>query len=180
MPHVTVGLAHQRTLTTHWPRVPSIGQNLQPFTVDGVVSKWVKNSRLGRKNSKQTHTHTKFKRFFFNCLTKETRDLRAPLLTCETFINNIKGRVLKYAIISAWENASIFIWRRLNPLRPRMLWVKLKLAQCFLKTRWKCQNFFRQTDRKMKRQTYKQAEKLTWMFSSNEQRIVRGFYNFHA
>ena len=34
--------------TAQWPWVPSIGQNLQPFTGNGDVSIWVKNSRMGR------------------------------------------------------------------------------------------------------------------------------------
>ena len=38
MPHVTVGVARERTLTAQWPRVPSIGQHLQPFTVNGDIS----------------------------------------------------------------------------------------------------------------------------------------------
>ena len=37
-----------KSLTAQWPRVPSIGQTLQPFTGNGDVSIWVKNSRLGR------------------------------------------------------------------------------------------------------------------------------------
>ena len=36
--------------------VPSIGKNLQPFTANGDVSIWVKNSRMGRKPpNKQTN-----------------------------------------------------------------------------------------------------------------------------
>ena len=32
MPRITVSVAHKRTLTTQLQRVPSIGENLQPFT----------------------------------------------------------------------------------------------------------------------------------------------------
>ena len=51
MSRVTVGVARLRTLTTQWPWVPSIhvGQNLQPFTGNDDLSKWVKNSQVGRK-----------------------------------------------------------------------------------------------------------------------------------
>ena len=35
MPLVTVGPARQRTLTAQWSWVPSIGQDLQPFTGNG-------------------------------------------------------------------------------------------------------------------------------------------------
>ena len=38
-----------KTLTVQWPYEPSIVQNLQPFTGIGDASKWVKNSRVGRK-----------------------------------------------------------------------------------------------------------------------------------
>ena len=38
MPSVTVGVAHKRTLTAQWPRVPNIGQNLPPFTGNGGIS----------------------------------------------------------------------------------------------------------------------------------------------
>ena len=38
IPHVTVDVARWRTLTAQWPWVPSIGQNLQPFTGNGYVS----------------------------------------------------------------------------------------------------------------------------------------------
>ena len=49
MPPVTVHTGAQ------WPWVPSIDQNLQPITGNGDVSKWVKNSRVGRKTpDKQT------------------------------------------------------------------------------------------------------------------------------
>ena len=35
---VTVDVARLRTLTAQWQRVPSIGQNLQPFTRIGDIS----------------------------------------------------------------------------------------------------------------------------------------------
>ena len=55
---VTVGVARERTLTAQWPWVPSIGQNLQPFTGHGDVSMWLKNSWLGQKSpSKQTNNN---------------------------------------------------------------------------------------------------------------------------
>ena len=38
MPGVTVGVAAQKTFSGQRPRVPSIGQNLQPFTGHGDVS----------------------------------------------------------------------------------------------------------------------------------------------
>ena len=47
-PRVTVGVAPLR-----------IGQNSQPFTCNGDVFKWVKNSQVGRKN-KQTLPHITF------------------------------------------------------------------------------------------------------------------------
>ena len=34
--------------------VLSIGQNMQPFNGKGDVPKWVKNSQVGRKKTKQT------------------------------------------------------------------------------------------------------------------------------
>ena len=40
------------SLLNEW--VLSIGQNLQPYTGNGDVSKWVKNSRMGQKKYKQT------------------------------------------------------------------------------------------------------------------------------
>ena len=43
MTRVTVGVAGWRRFHAHWPLVPSIGQNLKPFTGYGDVSKWVKN-----------------------------------------------------------------------------------------------------------------------------------------
>ena len=46
---VRVGVARLRTLTAHWPWVPSIGENLQPFTGKSDFSICVKNSRVGRK-----------------------------------------------------------------------------------------------------------------------------------
>ena len=45
--------------------VPSIGRNLQPFTGNGDFSKWVKNSRLGQKNYKQTNYDKRDTGFFF-------------------------------------------------------------------------------------------------------------------
>ena len=38
MSRVIIGVALQRTLTTPWPSVPSIGENLQSFTGNGDVS----------------------------------------------------------------------------------------------------------------------------------------------
>lgn len=35
-----------KNLTAPWPWIPSIGQNEQPFTGDGDVYNWVKNSRV--------------------------------------------------------------------------------------------------------------------------------------
>ena len=46
--------ARQRTLTALWSWVPSIGKQVQLFTSNDDVSKWVKNSPVRRKNSKQT------------------------------------------------------------------------------------------------------------------------------
>ena len=37
----------RRCLTAQWQRVPSIGQNLKPFTGNGDVYIRVKNSRMG-------------------------------------------------------------------------------------------------------------------------------------
>ena len=49
-------VARLRTLTAQWPLVLSIGQHLQPFTGNGDVSKWVKNSLVeGRTPNKQTN-----------------------------------------------------------------------------------------------------------------------------
>ena len=47
--NATVGVARLRTLTAQWPLVPSIGQNLQPFTSIGDVSICMKKYRVGRK-----------------------------------------------------------------------------------------------------------------------------------
>ena len=56
MSRFTVDVARLRTLTAQWPRVPSIGQNLQPFTGNIDISIWVKNSQVGRKTTnKQTN-----------------------------------------------------------------------------------------------------------------------------
>ena len=57
IPCVTVGVACQRNLTAQWPWVPSIGQNLQPFTGNGDVSIWVTNSRVGPKSPKNKETN---------------------------------------------------------------------------------------------------------------------------
>ena len=55
---IAVGVACKRTLTAQWPWVPGIGQNLQPFTGNGDVSIWVKNSRVGRETpNKQFKTN---------------------------------------------------------------------------------------------------------------------------
>ena len=55
MPSFAVGVARLRTLTAQWPWVPSIGQNLLPFTGNGDVSKWMTKSWVGRKTTnKQT------------------------------------------------------------------------------------------------------------------------------
>ena len=54
MPRDIVGVSRSRTLTAQWPKVPSIGYHLQPFTGNGDVSKW-ENFRVGRKTpNKQT------------------------------------------------------------------------------------------------------------------------------
>ena len=49
MSRVTVGVASLRTLTAQWPYVPIIDQNLQHFTGDGDVFKWVIDSWVGQK-----------------------------------------------------------------------------------------------------------------------------------
>ena len=53
MPRVVV-VTRFRTLTAQWAYLPTIGQNLQPFTGNGDVFIWVKNSRVGKKPLKQT------------------------------------------------------------------------------------------------------------------------------
>ena len=42
-------LCHSSCSTAIWPWAPRMGQNLHPFPGYGDVSKWVKNSRVGRK-----------------------------------------------------------------------------------------------------------------------------------
>ena len=49
MSRATVGVASLRTHTAQWPYVPIIDQNLQHFTGDGNVSKWVKDFWVGQK-----------------------------------------------------------------------------------------------------------------------------------
>ena len=57
MSPLTIGEARWRTLNAQW--VPSIGQNLQPFSGNGDVFKWVKYSRDGQKTpNKQTNKQT--------------------------------------------------------------------------------------------------------------------------
>ena len=51
MARVTVGVARLRALTAQWPWVPSIGQNLQPFTCNCDVSIF----SCGMINLKQTN-----------------------------------------------------------------------------------------------------------------------------
>ena len=48
---VIVGVARWRILTAQWPWVPSIGQNLKSFIGNDDISKFVKNSRVGRKTT---------------------------------------------------------------------------------------------------------------------------------
>ena len=56
MPRFIVVVARYRTLTAQWSWVPSIGQNLQAFTGNGDVSKWVKISRVGQKKQPNKQT----------------------------------------------------------------------------------------------------------------------------
>ena len=49
----TVCVTRKRTVTSQWPRVPSIGQHFQPFIGNGNVSKRVKDSRVGRKTTNE-------------------------------------------------------------------------------------------------------------------------------
>ena len=55
MPHVTVGCLSYRSLTAQWPCVPSVGQNLQPFT-DNVSEKFSSRTKIIQTN-KQTYQH---------------------------------------------------------------------------------------------------------------------------
>ena len=57
MTRVTVGVERLRTLTAQWQWVTSIGRYLQPFTGNGNISIWVKDSRVGRKTPKQKKHH---------------------------------------------------------------------------------------------------------------------------
>ena len=51
MHYATVNVARSKTVTAQWPRVPSIAQNLKPFTGSGDVSIWLKISWVGRKTT---------------------------------------------------------------------------------------------------------------------------------
>ena len=61
-------MSHSRcTLTTHWPWVLSIRQNLLALTEYDDVSTWVKNSREGRETtSKRANTLNLFNQFPFH------------------------------------------------------------------------------------------------------------------
>ena len=59
MNRVTASVARERILTAQWPWLPSIDQNLQPFTSNGDVSICVKKSWVGGKSpNKQIKSYT--------------------------------------------------------------------------------------------------------------------------
>ena len=67
---VTVGVARLRTLTAQWPGVPSIGQNLQPFTgyseilYEWQIIKWDEKHQTNTSISSNSKTSTTTKLAF--------------------------------------------------------------------------------------------------------------------
>ena len=80
----TVGVAHQRTLTAKWPWVPSIGQNLQPFTGNGDVSLYIYSEKFssGTINSKNKQTNKHKQLIICHCFVKESIDNKKTLSNC--------------------------------------------------------------------------------------------------
>ena len=147
--------------------MPSVGQNLQPFTGNGV-----KNSRVGRKtlskqinkrlmghiahlmNPVQINQHIWMKLWLYHNVEQERKKTITPIFEgVGLYLNKLESPLPKNALCQVWLKLSQWLWKR----------------------RQKCEKFTnRQTDGQI---TYNLlSEKLTWAFISGELKMFCPVY----